>query len=95
MCGYASAVLAEPDAVEQRLGARSCRLGAREAEHAARRLRHVAERGQVREEVEALEHHADARAHGAAAPRVARARSCRAAADARRSPPRRRLKGVR
>jgi hypothetical protein len=39
------------------------RLGLALAAHRAQRLHHVAERGHVREQVELLEHHADALAH--------------------------------
>ena len=54
----------EPDADEERPRAR---LGVhrREPEHAARCLGHVPEHAQVRKEMEALEHHADARPDGA------------------------------
>ena len=55
-------LVGEADAGELGLGARA-RLGLALAAHRAQPLHHVAERGHVREQVELLEHHADALAH--------------------------------
>jgi len=56
--GVGVELLAEPDAFELGLSA-VAGLRLREPEHAARAERDVADRGEVREQVEPLEHHPD------------------------------------
>ena len=57
--GAAVQLVGQPDAVQQ-LRPRAARLGARPPEHVDLREADILQRGHVREELEVLEHHADA-----------------------------------
>ena len=82
-CGYAVAVVGQPDAIQQSHGAL---VGGRliEPEHAARGFHHVFQRRQVREQLEILKDHAEQPPHlaGLAASMMAAIRQQRVRADA-------------